>query len=75
MFGLLLEHDNGGRFRIGPEGVDYVARQMYFPDTAVLITRFMTSDGVAEVIDFMPVDDPGMVTDRHRLVRVLRASR
>ncbi len=75
VFGSLLDHDNGGRFRIGPEGDDYVARQLYFPDTAVLITRFMTPDGVGEVIDFMPVHDPHRVTDRHRLVRVLRCVR
>jgi hypothetical protein len=58
VFASLLDHDNGGRFRIGPEGDDYVARQLYFPDTAVLITRFMTPDGVGEVTDFMPIDDP-----------------
>jgi GH15 family glucan-1,4-alpha-glucosidase len=57
VFASLLDHDNGGHFRIGPEGDDYVARQLYFPDTAILITRFMTPDGVGEVIDFMPVDD------------------
>jgi GH15 family glucan-1,4-alpha-glucosidase len=75
VFGCLLDHDNGGRFRIGPEGDDYVARQLYFPDTAILITRFMTPDGVGEVLDFMPVHDPGQVTDRHRLVRVVRCVR
>ena len=50
----------------------YVTRQLYFPDTAILITRFMTPDGVGEVIDFMPVQDPQRATDRHRLVRVVR---
>jgi GH15 family glucan-1,4-alpha-glucosidase len=75
VFASLLDHDNGGRFRIGPEGDDYVARQLYFPDTAVLITRFMTADGVGEVIDFMPVDDPDEVSDRHRLVRAVRCVR
>jgi GH15 family glucan-1,4-alpha-glucosidase len=75
MFASLLDHDNGGRFRIGPEGDDYVTRQLYFPDTAILITRFMTPDGVGEVIDFMPVHDPGQVTDRHRLVRAVRCVR
>jgi GH15 family glucan-1,4-alpha-glucosidase len=58
VFASLLDHDNGGRFRIGPEGEDYVARQLYFPDTAILVTRFMTPDGVGEVLDFMPIEDP-----------------
>jgi GH15 family glucan-1,4-alpha-glucosidase len=75
MFASLLDHDNGGRFRIGPEGDHYVARQLYFPDTAILITRFMTPDGVAEVLDFMPVEDPQRASDRHRLVRVVRCVR
>jgi GH15 family glucan-1,4-alpha-glucosidase len=75
VFASLLDHDNGGRFRIGPEGDDYVARQLYFPDTAILVTRFMTAGGVGEVLDFMPVDDPHQVSDRHRLVRVVRCVR
>jgi GH15 family glucan-1,4-alpha-glucosidase len=75
VFASLLDHDNGGRFRIGPEGDDYVTRQLYFPDTAILITRFMTPDGVGEVVDFMPVEDPHRATDRHRLVRFVRCVR
>jgi GH15 family glucan-1,4-alpha-glucosidase len=75
VFASLLDHDNGGRFRIGPEGDDYVTRQLYFPDTAILITRFMTPDGVGEVIDFMPVDDLHRASDRHRLVRLVRCVR
>jgi len=75
VFASLLDHDNGGRYRIGPEGDDYVTRQLYLPDTAVLITRFMTGDGVGEVIDFLPVEDPHRVSDRHRLVRLVRCVR
>ena len=52
-----------------PVGDDYVTKQMYLPDTAVLVTRFLSEAGVAEVVDFMPIDDPGTATDRHRLVR------
>ena len=40
----------------------------------MLITRFMTPDGVGEVLDFMPVIE-GKPTDRHRLVRHLRVAR
>ena len=31
---------------------------MYLPQTAVLITRFVTEEGVGEVVDFMPVRGP-----------------
>jgi GH15 family glucan-1,4-alpha-glucosidase len=70
----LLDADRGGYFRVGPDRDDYVSKQLYFPDTAMLITRFMTADGVGEVCDFMPVE-PGAATDRHRLVRQLRVVR
>ncbi len=70
----LLDADRGGYFRVGPDRDDYVSKQLYFPETAILITRFMTPDGVGEVHDFMPVE-PGAATGRHRLVRQLRVVR
>jgi len=74
VFASLLDADNGGYFRIGPDRDDCVTRQLYVPDTAILITRFLTPDGVGEVHDFMPVAD-GHATGRHRLVRQLRVVR
>ncbi len=55
IFGALLDHDRGGHFRIRPAGEVFTSKQLYFPDTAVLVTRFLTEAGVGEVIDFMPV--------------------
>jgi GH15 family glucan-1,4-alpha-glucosidase len=74
IFASLLDHDRGGHFRVAPDRDDYVSRQLYFPDTAILITRFMTPDGAGEVVDFMPVIE-GSATDRHRLVRLVRVVR
>ena len=74
VFGSLLDADGGGFYRIAPDRDDYVARQLYLPDTAILVTRFMTPDGVGEVHDFMPVLQGG-ATDRHRLVRNIRVVR
>src|ERR1700749_364 len=74
VFASLLDADHGGYFRIAPDRDDYVTKQLYFPNTAILITRFMTPDGVGEVHDFMPVIT-GAATDRHRLVRQLRVVR
>src|SRR6266567_59774 len=74
IFASLLDADKGGHFQIAPECTDYVTKQMYFPDSAVLVTRFMTADGVGELIDFMP-PITGRATDKHRLVRVLRIPR
>ena len=74
VFASLLDAQRGGYFRIRPQRDDYVSRQLYLPNTAILITRFMTPDGVGEVIDFMPVVE-GPATDRHRLVRLVRVVR
>ena len=74
VFASLLDADKGGYFRVGPDTSDYVTKQLYLPDSAVLITRFMTPDGVGEVTDFMPVAG-ATPTDRHRLVRMLRVVR
>ncbi|MHB1430833.1 MAG: glycoside hydrolase family 15 protein [Streptosporangiaceae bacterium] len=74
VFASLLDADRGGYFRVAPDTSDYVSRQLYFPDTAMLITRFLTEDGVGEVTDFMPVAGH-QVTDRHRLVRQIKTVR
>ena len=74
VFASLLDADHGGYFRVAPDRDDYVSKQLYFPDTAILITRFMTPDGVGEVHDFMPVAGE-TATDRHRLVRQLKVVR
>ena len=54
---------------------EYATKQLYFPDTAVLITRFMSAEGVAEIHDFMPIDQPWQPTDRHSIVRMVRVPR
>jgi GH15 family glucan-1,4-alpha-glucosidase len=74
VFGALLDHQRGGHFSARPAGEAYQAKQMYFPDSAALITRFFTESGVGEVVDFMPPLGP-VATDNHRLVRMLRCVR
>ncbi len=74
VFASLLDADRGGHFQIRPDRDDYVSKQLYLPDTAILVTRFMTPDGVGEVHDFMPVAGT-TATDRHRLVRNIRVVR
>jgi GH15 family glucan-1,4-alpha-glucosidase len=74
VFGALLDDERGGRFRIRPAGTDYLSKQAYFPDTAVLVTRFFTADGLGQVVDFMPPAGTA-ATDNHRLVRILQCVR
>jgi hypothetical protein len=42
VFGALLDDDRGGHFRVRPAPRDYTSTQMYLPDAAILITRFVT---------------------------------
>jgi len=44
-------------------------KQLYFPDTNVLITRFLDAAGVCEVQDFMPIESWPADRQRHRLIR------
>ena len=74
MFGALLDPEKGGHCRIRPVGTEYVTKQLYLPDTAMLITRFLAADGVGEVVDFMPPAG-AMATAEHRLVRMVRCVR
>ena len=55
VFGAILDRRRGGFFRIAPAQCEFTPKQLYFPDTNVLITRFLTPEGVGEVQDFMPV--------------------
>lgn len=76
IFASLLDREKGGFFRIHAVGDDLRVKQMYFPDTAVLITRFMSADGVGEVVDFMPVaDDPTIATANRVIARGVRVVR
>jgi len=75
IFGSLLDHDHGGHFRIQPTADTFTRRQLYYPDTAILVTRFLTEAGVGEVIDFMPIASSTVASNRHRLVRMLRCVR
>jgi GH15 family glucan-1,4-alpha-glucosidase len=74
VFGALLDDARGGHFRIRPTGIGYTTKQMYYPDAAVLVTRFFTEAGVGQVIDFMPAAG-STATENHRLVRMVHCVR
>src|ERR1041385_5612744 len=51
VFGAILDDKKGGHFRISPVTTDITLKQLYWPDTNVLVTRFLSADGVGEVVD------------------------
>jgi GH15 family glucan-1,4-alpha-glucosidase len=69
VFGAILDCERGGHFTIAPAMEGWQAKQLYLPDTNVLITRFLTEDGVGEIQDFMPIQRARNGTHRHRLIR------
>ncbi|HWH94866.1 MAG TPA: glycoside hydrolase family 15 protein [Baekduia sp.] len=69
VFGAILDREQGGHYVLQPRAVNWTSKQLYLPDTNVLITRFFTADGVAEIEDFMPIESADVAHHRHRLVR------
>ena len=69
MFAALLDANRGGHFALRPADGEWQNKQLYFPDTNVLITRFLTPGGVGEVQDFMPVGKVMGGAHRDRLIR------
>ena len=72
--GMRCRSSRGGLCRFRPERDDFVTRQLYLPGTAILITRFMTPEGVGEVLDFMPVTGE-TPAEEHSIVRLMRMGR
>ncbi|MFC8228502.1 glycoside hydrolase family 15 protein [Streptomyces sp. NPDC057287] len=75
IFAALLDHDRGGFFRLSSDDPDCSRRQLYYPDTAVLVTRFMSPDGVGEVLDWMGPVTSGAAAGSHTLFRAVRVVR
>jgi GH15 family glucan-1,4-alpha-glucosidase len=78
LFASILDDEKGGFFSIAPPDYGEVThKQFYWPDTNVLVTRFLSPDGVAELIDYMPVLEAAGDGDerQHRIVRRLSVVR
>lgn len=77
VFGALLDDVKGGSFWLALDGESSV-KQMYLPNTNVLVTRFFGDAGMGEVTDFMSVGrESGGSTeqDSRQLVRIAKAIR
>jgi GH15 family glucan-1,4-alpha-glucosidase len=72
VFASLLDRERGGRFELAPVLKGARLKQLYLPDTNVLLTRFLSADGVAEISDFMPIDQVQHVRFVVRRVKAVR---
>ena len=69
IFAALLDREKGGSFSITPKDPEVRIKQLYLPDTAVLLTRFLSEAGIAELTDFMPLKGQ---EEQCSVVRMLR---
>src|ERR1700691_5723776 len=72
IFAALLDHKQGGHFQIQPIGGEFKHRQRYFPDTNILLTRFLGEPGIVGISDFMAMQSAG---HHHSLVRRVKGIR
>jgi GH15 family glucan-1,4-alpha-glucosidase len=73
VFAALLDDQKGGCFQIQPQFGKKRVRQLYFPDTNILLTRFLAEEGVAELTDYMPIATDG--AQPNELIRTLAVIR
>jgi GH15 family glucan-1,4-alpha-glucosidase len=59
VFAALLDDKEGGCFQIEPQLTGMKVRQLYLPDTNILVTRFLADEGVVELADYMPIEQDG----------------
>ena len=71
VFAALLDPDRGGSFKLCPRLDEMRFKQIYLPNTNILLTRFLSGSGVAELVDFMPVGDAKQRYGNH-IIRHLR---
>ena len=67
IFAALLDRERGGFFKLAPVLEEARRKQLYLSDTNILLTRFLSREGVAEISDFMPVEEAG--SHAHNIVR------
>ncbi len=72
IFAALLDDKKGGHFKISPASGGFKNRQRYFPDTNILLTRFLGENGIAEISDFMAMQHLGHSHNLVRRVKVVR---
>src|ERR1051326_4575754 len=66
IFAALLDYKRGGSFRLAPQLPTARRKQIYMPDSNILVTRFLAEEGMTEVSDFMSITGSG---GGHELVR------
>jgi GH15 family glucan-1,4-alpha-glucosidase len=70
VFAALLDSERGGQFELRATLQNQKTKQLYLTSSNVLLTRYLSSDGVAEVVDFMPISiESDSNRPNHKIVR------
>ncbi len=78
VFAGILDDQKGGFWSLRPATGETREKQMYLPDTNVLVTRFFSEEGMAEAIDFMSIGKEAggeSEPDSRQIVRIAKAIR
>ncbi len=75
VFAAILDDKKGGYFKIAPLTDVTSYKQLYWPETNVLITRFLSPDGVAEITDYMPIGRDMTAPGSRQIVRRVEMAR
>ncbi len=76
VFARILDDEIGGFYRIHSPDAKR-SKQMYLPETNVLLTRYFGDEALGEVTDFMPVQLSRRkgTSARHQVIRIVKAIR
>ncbi|MBB5695661.1 glycoside hydrolase family 15 protein [Muricoccus pecuniae] len=69
VFASILDDERGGQFELRPALNGARHRQLYLPDTNILLTRFLSHEGVAEISDYMALGPTQRLVRRAKAVR------
>lgn len=72
VFARILDDEKGGYFQIEPVSQERRENQLYLSDTNILFTRFLLEDGVAELSDYMPIEEERVIPNLVRRVKAVR---
>lgn len=72
VFASILDAKKGGYFAVEPEMENCQTKQLYLPETAILLTRYFADSGIAELTDYMPLTDVSIDSAIVRVIKTVR---
>jgi len=74
VFAALLDSKRGGYFSLEPQLENVSTKQLYLPGTAILLTRYFSDSGIAELTDYMPLSESGSGSAIVRSIKAIRGN-